>query len=89
MALTPANDNQRLLTRSQAAAYCGYSPGQFSRLVADGTMPGHITKLRRWDKKTLDAKLDELSGIKNTETPEDEFDKWEREYNAGKSQGRG
>lgn len=84
-----ANDNQRLLTRPQAAAYCGYSPGQFSKLVANGTLPGHVTKLRRWDKAVLDAKLDELSGIDKPATPEDDFDKWEREYNARKTQGRG
>lgn len=82
-----ANDNQRLLTRPQAAAYCGYSPGQFSRLVTAGTLPGHIGKLRRWDKTVLDAKLDELSGIKADDKNEDEFDKWEREYDARKSKG--
>jgi hypothetical protein len=84
-----ANDNQRLLTRGQAAAYCGYSSGQFSRLVTNGTLPPSVGRLRRWDKAVLDAKLDELSGIKKSETPEDEFDKWERDYNARKSQGRG
>lgn len=84
-----ANDNQRLLTRPQAAAYCGYSPGQFSKLVANGTLPGHIGKLRRWDKAVLDAKLDELSGIKKEETVEDEFDKWERQHNARKAQRAG
>ena len=85
-----ANDNQpRLMTRAQAAEYCGYSPGQFSRLVSAGTLPGHAGKLKRWDRKVLDAKLDEISGLANDNAPEDDFDKWEREYNARKSQGRG
>lgn len=78
----------RLLTRPQAAAYCGYSPGQFSRLVSNGTLPGHVGKLRRWDRIALDARLDELSGIDRAPAEEDAFDKWEREYNARKARER-
>lgn len=77
-----ANDNQRLLTREQAAAYCGYSAGQFSRLVSAGALPGHLGKMRRWDRKVLDAKIDEISGIANDNEPEDAFAKWEREQDA-------
>lgn len=74
-------EGPRLLTREQAAAYCGYSPGQFSRLVSAGVLPSHIGKMRRWDRRALDLCLDKLSGITPDE-PEDAFEKWEREHEA-------
>ena len=80
----PADAEPRLLNRSQAAAYCGYSPGQFSRLVSAGVLPAPVRALRRWDKKALDLWLDRLSGI-TPDQPEDAFDKWAREYEAEKA----
>ena len=80
----PADAEPRLLNRSQAAAYCGYSPGQFSRLVSAGVLSPPVLALRRRDKKALDLWLDRLSGITPDE-PEDPFDKWEREYEAEKA----
>lgn len=59
----PSGHFPRLLTREQAAAYCGYSPSGFSARVADGTLPGSISGLARWDKHAIDRRLDELSGL--------------------------
>lgn len=78
-----ANDNSpRLLTREQAAAYCGYSPEHFSRHVAAGRLPPALPQMKRWDKVVLDQKLNQLSGIAETTNPLDELAAWEREEDA-------
>lgn len=77
-----ANDNHRLLSRAEAAAYCGYSPEQFSRHVAAGRLPGALPQMKRWDKAALDNKLNELSGLAVEADSEDEYTKWEREFDA-------
>ena len=53
----------RLITRSEAAAYCGYSAKRFSELVRAGIMPGPVAGTRRWDRKAIDAALDRASGL--------------------------
>lgn len=76
-----ANDNDpRLLTREQAATYCGYSRSGFSRLVAIGALPGPIPGLSRWDKRAIDAKLDKISGLDNdNDNVPMTWERWERE----------
>lgn len=78
-------EEPRLMTRSEAAAYCRFSTGQFSRLVSAGILPQAVPGMRRWDRKALDICLDKLSGIPDANAPEDAFDKWEREYDARKA----
>lgn len=58
-----ANDNARLLTRSEAAAYCGSSLSTFSAWVAAGHMPKPLFGSRKWDKNAIDAALDKASGL--------------------------
>lgn len=71
---------QRLLTRGQAATYCGYGLSNFSRLVANGVLPGPMPGLTRWDRKKLDSALDQLSGLTTVvNDSEDAFDAWERQ----------
>jgi predicted DNA-binding transcriptional regulator AlpA len=53
----------RLLTREQAAAYCGLSVHGFSEWVKTGRLPGPIAGTARWDLRAIDAALDSLSGI--------------------------
>jgi len=53
----------RLLTREQAAAYCGLSTHGFSEWVKTGRLPGPIAGTARWDLRAIDAALDSLSGI--------------------------
>lgn len=73
----------RLLSREQAAAYCGITPTCFSMWVSSHKMPPAIPGTRKWDKKAIDAKLDEISGLVGSDN-EDPYEKWMRE-NAGQT----
>jgi hypothetical protein len=53
----------RLLKREDAARYCSLSTEQFSSWVKEGRLPGAIHGTHRWDRRALDLKLDELSGL--------------------------
>ncbi|MFF0919067.1 helix-turn-helix transcriptional regulator [Rhizobium leguminosarum] len=53
----------RLIGRKEAAEYCSISPTCFSMWVASHKMPPPIPGTRKWDKKAIDAKLDEISGL--------------------------
>jgi predicted DNA-binding transcriptional regulator AlpA len=73
-----ATDPPRLISRKEAAAYCGVSPTTFSTWVASGQMPQPVLGTK-WDKRAIDARLDELSGISAPQVPppeEDAFEKW-------------
>ena len=59
----------RLLTREQAAAYCGFSVHGFSDWVKTGRLPGPIRGTMRWDRKAIDAALDQASGLQPTHQP--------------------
>jgi predicted DNA-binding transcriptional regulator AlpA len=52
----------RLLSREQAAAYCGLSANSFMAEVEAGTFPGPValstTRRRLWDRLGLDRALD-------------------------------
>ncbi|MBY5553779.1 hypothetical protein J0664_05790 [Rhizobium leguminosarum] len=78
----PANDNApRLIGRKDAAAYCGIGESTFSLWVANHKMPPAIAGTRKWDKRAIDARLDEISGIAIKEK-EDDFDRMQRESDA-------
>lgn len=62
-ALTDLGIPPRLLTREQAAAYCGLSVNGFSEWVKSGRLPGPILGTARWDLKAIDIALDSASGI--------------------------
>ncbi len=68
----------RLLTREQAAAYCGLSTRGFTEWVRAGKMPGPILGTTRWDRRAMDAVLDKASGLETVGTQEDAFDRWKR-----------
>ena len=53
----------RLLSRQQAAAYCGVSPETFDDYRRRGIVPGPISGTSRWDRKLIDMWLDKASGI--------------------------
>lgn len=73
--MKPANDNQRLLSRAEAAAYCGFKPSAFSAHVAAGRLPAALPGVRKWDRKAIDLHLDKLSGLV-VETPSNDNDPW-------------
>lgn len=85
----PANDNSpRLLSRTEAAAYCGFKPTAFSTHVLAGRLPAALPGLHKWDRAAIDAHLDKMSGLTkgNRDAPEDAFEAWEREDNARHSE---
>jgi len=71
-------DQPRLISRKDAAAYCGVAQSTFSLWVSTHKMPPAVPGTRKWDKKAIDAKLDEISGL-DTEPTEDRYTKWMRE----------
>lgn len=78
----------RLIGRKEAAAYLGIGQSTFSLWVATHKMPQAVPGTRKWDKKAIDAKLDEISGlIAADDEVEDDFEKWEREQNERKAAG--
>jgi hypothetical protein len=72
------NERLRLIGRKEAAAYCGVSPTCFSMWVASHKMPPAISGTRKWDKKAIDAKLDEISGLAAKGGGETELKAWRR-----------
>ena len=64
--LADAGIAPRLLTREQAAAYCGVGLTTFTAWVRRGIIPGPLPATHRWDKKAIDAALDILSHIDDT-----------------------
>ncbi|MBX5179914.1 hypothetical protein HJB77_27220 [Rhizobium lentis] len=73
----------RLMGRKEAAEYCGIAESTFSLWVATYKMPPAIPGTRKWDRRAIDAKLDEISGLTVTQT-EDTYAKWMRE-NSGET----
>ena len=69
----------RLLTRRQAAAYCGASIPTFNKWVLAGVLPQSVSITNRWDRLALDAELNKRSGIGDNSPKESAFDRWERE----------
>ncbi|WHO79671.1 helix-turn-helix transcriptional regulator [Rhizobium leguminosarum] len=69
-------DIPRLIGRKEAAEYCGIAESTFSLWVARGIMPPSIPGTRKWDKRAIDAKLGEVSGLGVNEDP---YEKWMRE----------
>jgi predicted DNA-binding transcriptional regulator AlpA len=65
-ALTDLGIVPRLLTREQAATYCGLSVNGFSEWVKSGRLPGPIPRTSRWDLKAIDIALDTASGVSHT-----------------------
>lgn len=77
------SESPRLIGRKEAAAYLGIAESTFSLWVSTHKMPAAIAGTRKWDKRAIDAKLDEISGLTlNSFEDEDEFEKWEREQAA-------
>jgi hypothetical protein len=81
-------DSPRLIGRKEAAAYCGISPTCFSMWVASHKMPPAIPGTRKWDKRAIDAKLDEISGLCASDN-EDPYEKRMRERRGTSRDGGG
>lgn len=53
----------RLLSRDDAAAYCGVTVSTFDEWRRAEWIPGPMPGTKRWDRKALDIALDRLSNI--------------------------
>ncbi|MBX5303139.1 hypothetical protein HJB93_28565 [Rhizobium sp. NLR12b] len=73
----------RLIGRKEASDYCGIAESTFSLWVATHKMPPCIPGTRKWDKRAIDAKLDEISGL-GVSPSEDRYARWMRE-NSGET----
>ncbi|PCD66843.1 hypothetical protein [Rhizobium phaseoli] len=73
----------RLVGRKEAALYLAIAESTFSLWVATHKMPPCIPGTRKWDKRAIDAKLDEISGL-GVAPAEDRYTRWMRE-NSGET----
>jgi hypothetical protein len=74
----------RLLTKAEAAAYCRVkSTRTFDRWRKMGLVPPPIPGTHRWDRKSLDAHLDHVSGLSSMDIEANELDRWMRENGYG------
>lgn len=71
----PLNVPRRGVSRIEAAAYIGLSPGKFDELVHDGRMPKPVQIDRRkvWDIHRLDHAFDALSPDDEASNPWDDI----------------
>jgi hypothetical protein len=53
---------RRLVSKAEAALYCGVSISAFGSWVRDGKMPQKIPGTRRWDLNAIDNQIDLASG---------------------------
>lgn len=71
----------RLITKAQAAAYCGLSTSSFSRWVGAGLLPTALSGTARWDREAIDYALDKASGLSDAGLV-NEFDLWKEKRDA-------
>jgi hypothetical protein len=81
-----ASVTPRLMTRSEAAAYCGLSPEAFSQWVGSGRVPHALPGTKRWDRVAIDRAIDRASGILPADAaaaaaPASAFDEWKAKKN--------
>lgn len=76
----------RLLSRAQAAEYCGMCQTTFTEKVKGGHLPPAIPAINKWDKKAIDRKLDQLSGLP-VQSELSPLEQWRLERNARQNEG--
>lgn len=76
----------RLLTKSEAAAYLKLKPSQFNNWIKQGRISPAIPGTHRWDRIALDRDIDRLSGIKSESPAVSDLDAWRQRRNARRAQ---
>ena len=71
----------RLLSKAEAAAYCGIKATRFTEWVRQGIIPPAIPGTRKWDKRAIDAKFDQIAGIQ-PDKPVSALEKWKADKKA-------
>lgn len=74
----------RLLSRAEAAAYCGLKPSRFSEWVKSGLVPPPLPGTKKWDRRAIDLQIDKISGIKAPEK-KSALEAWKERKNAGRA----
>lgn len=83
----PLGTEPRGLTREQAAAYAGCQTlSTFNDWIRRGILPRPIPGTHVWDRRAIDAALDQASGIPTTLN--DDFDEWKARRDARAAKGR-
>lgn len=59
----------RILSKADAAAYCGMSVTDFHQLVVAKTLPDRVYATWGWDRAAIDLAIDRLSGIDRSAPP--------------------
>ncbi len=72
----------RLLTRAEAAAYCGISISTFADWQRRGIIPKALPATHRWDRRALDLALDKVSGLATVSEPTSAYDQWKGKKDA-------
>jgi excisionase family DNA binding protein len=76
----------RLLTREQAARYCGVGTTTLTDWIERGIIPGPVPGTHRWDRKAVDAFLDILSRLDDT-LEGNALDRWRASRHARQTEG--
>jgi hypothetical protein len=76
----------RLLTRDQAAAYCGVGATTLNDWMEREIIPGPVPGTHRWDRKAIDAFLDILSRL-DDKLEDNALDRWRATRSARKTEG--
>ena len=63
----PPGLSPRLLSREQAAAYCGVSPTHFSETIGTEVGPVRVRSAVRWDRVALDRWIDRQMRLYNAD----------------------
>ena len=69
----------RILTKKQAAVYCGLTESGFQAWIDAGRVPGPLPGTKRYDRLAIDRALNTLSGISNSEEASSAYDAWKRD----------
>ena len=79
----------RGLSKEQAAAYAGCETlSAFNDWIRRGIMPGPIPGTHKWDRISIDAALDRLSGVQpKIESQLSPYDAWKASQNASPAEG--
>jgi hypothetical protein len=79
----------RVLSKEQAAAYAGCETlSAFNDWLRRGIVPGPIPGTHKWDRKAIDAALDQLSVLQpKIESELSPYDVWKASQNASAAEG--
>ena len=82
------SDQPRMISKTEAAQYCGLTPSGFSSWVKRGVLPTSVPGTNRWDRKAIDARLDRISGLQTQTNDDNNFDEMEAAIDARLAQRR-